>query len=136
MLEGIIYYQDRIYLVPSSSLKEKVLKKAHDSTLASHLGFFKTYRRLREKFSWKELKANVLKCVNECPTGQEKKVEHAHPAGLLHPFPIPEQKWESISMDFIIGLPKVFGKDCIFVELDRLTKLDHFFVVTTTFTVA
>ena len=63
-------------------------------------------------------------------------MEHSHPAGLLHPLPIPEQKWEGISMDFIIGLPKVLGKDCIFVVVDRLTKFDHLFVVTTTFIAA
>ena len=37
-------------------------------------------------------------------------------------------------MDFITGFPKVFGKDCIFVVVDRLTKFSHLFVVTTTFT--
>ena len=37
-------------------------------------------------------------------------------------------------MDFTTGLPKVFGKDCIFVVVDRLTKFDHLFFVTTTFT--
>ena len=39
-------------------------------------------------------------------------------------------------MDFIIGLPKVLGKDCIFVVVDRLTKFSHFFDVTTTFNAA
>ena len=33
VLEGIIYYKYRIYLVPGSSLKWKVLKRAHDSPL-------------------------------------------------------------------------------------------------------
>ena len=66
----------------------------------------------------------------------KNKVEHTHPTGLLHPLHIPVQKWESISMDFITGLPKVFGKDCIFVVVDWLTKFDHLFVVTGTFTAA
>ena len=101
VLEGIINYKDRIYLVPNSSLKEEILKKARDSPLAGHPGFFKTYRMLRERFSWKGLKADDLKYLNEWPTCQQNKVEHTHPAGLLHPLPIPEQKWESISMDFI-----------------------------------
>ena len=39
-------------------------------------------------------------------------------------------------MDFITGFPKVLGKDCIFVVVDRLTKFVHFFVITTTFTAA
>ena len=89
---------------------------------------------LREIFSWKDLKDDVIKYVNECPTCQQNKVEYTHPAGLLHPFPIPEQKWESISMDFITGFPKVFRKDFIFVVVDRLTFFSHFFVVTTIFT--
>eukprot|EP00253_Pinus_taeda_P006528 PITA_06528 len=52
----------------------------------------------------------------------------SHPTGLLQPLPIPKGKWESISMNFIIGLPKVQGKDCIFV-VDRLTKYTHLFAI-------
>ena len=32
-------------------------------------------------------------------------------------------------MDFITSLPKVNGKDCIFVVVDRLTKYTHFFAI-------
>jgi transposase InsO family protein len=34
-------------------------------------------------------------------------------------------------MDFITGFPKVQGKDCIFVVVDRLTKFSHFFSIAT-----
>ena len=91
---------------------------------------------LREIFSWKGLNADVAKYVNECTTCQQNKADHTHPSGLLHPLPIPAHKWESISMDFITGLPKVFGNDCIFVLVDRLTKFAHLFSVTTTFIAA
>jgi hypothetical protein len=57
------------------------------------------------------------------------------PLGLLHPLPIPEQKWESISMNFIIGLPKVQGKDCIYVVVDRLSKFSHFYAIPTHYSV-
>jgi hypothetical protein len=36
---------------------------------------------------------------------------------------------KSISMDFITGLPKVQGKDCIYVVVDRLTKFAHFYAI-------
>lgn len=39
-------------------------------------------------------------------------------------------------MDFITGLPRVQGKDCIYVVADRLTKFAHFFAISTRFTVA
>jgi hypothetical protein len=32
-------------------------------------------------------------------------------------------------MDFITGLPKVQGKDCIYVVVDRLTKFAHFYSI-------
>ena len=39
-------------------------------------------------------------------------------------------------MDFITGLPKSLGKDCIYVVVDRLTKFAHFFGVTSYFIAA
>lgn len=37
-------------------------------------------------------------------------------------------------MDFIIGLPKAQGKDCIMVVVDRLTKFAHIFTITIKYT--
>jgi len=65
----------------------------------------------------------------ECLTCQQNKVEQTFPASLLQPLPIPNQKWESILMDFIIGFSKVQGKDCIFVVVDRLTKYAYFYAI-------
>jgi hypothetical protein len=82
---------------------------------------------VRGRFSWKGLKKDVMRHISECVTCQQNKSEQTLPAGLLQPFPTLEQKWKSISMDFITGLPKAQGKDCIFVVVDRLTKFAHFF---------
>jgi len=36
-------------------------------------------------------------------------------------------------MDFISSLPKVYGKDCIFVVVDHLTKYAHFYAISITY---
>jgi hypothetical protein len=129
VMNDLIYYKDRIFLVPGSAFKAKILQAYHDSPMAGHQGINKTYRKVREMFSWKGLKEDVIKHIKEFTTCQEKKDEYMHLAGLLQPLPIPDHKWESISMDFITGLPKTQGKDCIFVVVDRLTKFTHFFAI-------
>jgi hypothetical protein len=136
VMDEVIYYKGRIYLVPNSQLRERVLQAAHDSPLSGHQGFRKTYMVVRERFTWKGLKEDVLQHVRECEACQRNKGELTHPAGLLQPLPIPEGKWESISMDFITGLPTVQGKDCIYVVVDRLTKFAHFFAIPTRYTAA
>jgi hypothetical protein len=52
---------------------------------------------------------------------------------LLQPLPIPEWKWEVVTMDFITGFPRN-GKqhDSIMVVVDKLTKVAHFIPLKTT----
>ncbi|GKB45595.1 putative reverse transcriptase domain-containing protein [Tanacetum coccineum] len=55
------------------------------------------------------------------------KVEHQRPSGLLEQPKIPEWKWDKITMDFIIKLPRSkSGHDSIWVIVDIHTKLAHF----------
>ena len=55
------------------------------------------------------------------------KAEHQRPVGSLQPLAIPEWKWEHITMDFVIGLPRTLGgNNAIWVIVDRLKKFAHF----------
>jgi transposase InsO family protein len=53
----------------------------------------------------------------------------------LQPLPIPEKKWEVITMDFITGLPIMNKKhDSIMMVIEKLTKVAHCVPVKTTHT--
>ena len=53
---------------------------------------------------------------------------------MLQPLEVPFWKWEEISMDFIVGLPKSSrGNDSIWVIVDRIIKVSHFIPVKTTY---
>ena len=93
VMTEVIYYKGLIFLVLGSQLKERVLHAAHDSPLSGHQGFRKTYMIVRERFTWKALKGDVLRYVQECEACQKNKGELTHPTGLLHPLPILEGKW-------------------------------------------
>jgi len=73
------------------------------------------------------MKKEIAEYVAKCAICQQVKVEHQQPAGELQPLPIPEWKWENITMDFVSGLPKSRkGHDAIWVIMDRLTKSSFF----------
>ncbi|WVZ52303.1 hypothetical protein U9M48_003376 [Paspalum notatum var. saurae] len=52
------------------------------------------------------MKRAVAEYVAICDTCQRVKAKHQRPAGLLQPLKVPEWKWEEITMDFIVGLPR------------------------------
>jgi hypothetical protein len=80
------------------------------------------------------LKRDVATHVALCDVCQRVKAEHQRPAGLLQPLKVPEWKWEEISMNFIVGLPRTRdGYDSIWVIVDRLTKVAHFIPVKTNY---
>jgi hypothetical protein len=58
------------------------------------------------------------------------KVDHRHRTGMLQPLPIPEKKWEVVTMDFITKLPRTTSQhDSIMVVVETLTKAAHFFPI-------
>jgi len=66
VVDDIIFYKDKIYLVHESKIKEKILQATHDTPLVGHPEYFKTSKQIREIFSWKGLNDDVLRHVREC----------------------------------------------------------------------
>lgn len=110
-----------------SDIRLSLLHDAHDSCIAGHLGFDKTYDNLRRIVYWPKIAKDTRQYIQTCEICQRGKPSHQRPAGLLHPLPIPEQRWDTVTMDFIVGLPVTpLQHDSITVFVDKLSKQVHF----------
>ncbi|KAL0352122.1 UNVERIFIED_CONTAM: Transposon Ty3-G Gag-Pol polyprotein [Sesamum calycinum] len=72
------------------------------------------------------MEEDVEDYVRTCLVCQLDKVEKKKEAWLLPPLPIPEGSWQSVSIDFISGFPKVNSMASIFVVVDRFFKYGIF----------
>jgi hypothetical protein len=90
--QGTIWFKDRICVLDIESLRETILKEAHDSDYSIHPGSTKMYQDLKQKYWWYGLKRDVAAHVAMCDVCQRVKAEHQRPARLLHPLKIPEWK--------------------------------------------
>ena len=108
----------------SDALKQLIMSECHDVPTSGHLGYKKTLERVRSGFQWRGMAKDVQSYCASCPTCMASKAGTQKPLGLLKPLPVPEQKWASVAMDFVVGLPKTQqGYDALFVVTDRLTKM-------------
>jgi hypothetical protein len=94
------------------------------------------YQDLKQHCWWTKMKIEIARYVAKCDTCRCVKAIHMKTAGPLQSLPIPTWKWEDISVDFIVGLPRTTkGFDSIWVIVDRLTKIAHFLPVKTSYPV-
>jgi hypothetical protein len=113
----------QLYIPDVGSLRQDLLHEHHDSILAGHFGVDKTVKLMLRHYYWPSLMRDVKHYVKTCPSCALGKSSTQKPAGLLQPLPIPEKRFETITMDFVTALPETpSGHDAIMIMVDKLTK--------------
>ncbi|KAA0026228.1 ty3-gypsy retrotransposon protein [Cucumis melo var. makuwa] len=132
---GGLLFERRLCVPAYSAVKTELLTEAHSSPFSMHLDSTKMYQDLKRVCWWHNMKREVAEFVSKCLVCQQVKAPRQKPAGLLQPLSVLEWKWENVSMNFIIGLPRTLrGFTMIWIVVDRLTKSEHFIPGKSTYT--
>nr|KYP42496.1 Retrotransposable element Tf2 [Cajanus cajan] len=124
--DGELRRKRRLVVGKDDALRQDILLYFHASAVAGHSGRNATLQRLKSAVYWKGMSKDVRSFVQKCGVCQKCNYETKASPGLLQPLPIPDRVWQHITMDFVEGLPNSFGKQVIFVVVDRLSKTAHF----------
>ena len=120
--DGLLLFQDRIVVPDLPAVKTQLIKECHDPIIRGHRAAAQTYLHLRQHFYWRKMHSDVQSYVSSCPSCQRNKYPTTAPQGLLNPLPIPDRKWDSVSMDFIKMPTSKRKNNTVFVVVDRLSK--------------
>ena len=117
-----LLFDNRIYIPSAGNLRTCIFQYNHDHILARHFGQNKTLELVCHGYSWPSLCANIQQFCKSCVTCMRFKLQHHKLYRSFKQLPIPEQPWNSISMDFIEKLPLSSRFDTILVIVNWLTK--------------
>ncbi|UYV68394.1 hypothetical protein LAZ67_5004196 [Cordylochernes scorpioides] len=101
-VKGILYRKNYdptgqpLLLVVRRHLRMEILSDLHDAPTAGHLGFAKTYDRVKRRFYWPGLYRSVKRCVGHCQDCQRRKGVPQLPPGYLKPIPPPDSPFQKI----------------------------------------
>jgi hypothetical protein len=116
---GFWFIDDCLFVPKVKHVCELLFRIAHDQL--GHFSSTKSYHALRESFYWPNMRRDLENTyIPTCAECQRNKSQTTKPLGSLHPLPIPDQRCDSIAMDFIGPLPLDEGDDCILTITDRL----------------
>lgn len=117
--DGLWFLGSRLIVPGGCGAREYIFQLTHDTL--GHFGFFKSYETIRNSYFWpgmrKDLEEGYIPSCAEC---LRNKSSTSKPSGPLHPLPIPDERCESVAMDFIGPLPLDNGFDYILTITDRL----------------
>ncbi|GKB42170.1 putative reverse transcriptase domain-containing protein [Tanacetum coccineum] len=104
--DGTLCFNVRSWLPCYGDLRTVIMHESYKSKYSIHPGSDKMYQDMKKLYWWPNIKANIATYVSKCLTCAKVKAEHQRPSGLLVQPDIPQWKWDNITMDFIMKLPK------------------------------
>lgn len=103
--------------------KQEIWKINHDSEETGHFGFKEIIWKVAEIVFWDSMRKDTARYVQECPVCQKER--EYRKTGLGGEVRRPENVWKQVSIDYITKLPRIKGKDSIFVIQDQLSGMIH-----------
>ncbi|RWS22621.1 integrase core domain protein-like protein, partial [Leptotrombidium deliense] len=95
----------RYRLCAPAAIRKAVIESYHDDIISGHLGFTKSYYKIKLKYFWPKMRHHIKHHILSCASCQTRKGICDRPAGNLQPIR-PKNIYETVGIDVLGRFPK------------------------------
>ena len=124
--KGVLWFRGKIYVPQNADLRRRVVSLCHDTKVAGHPGCWKMLKLVSRNYWWPQMSRYIRQYVSTCDLCLRTKPIRQAPVGELHPLQIPDSRWNTLSVDFVVELPFSSRYDAVITVVDSVSKRAHF----------
>ena len=126
---GIVTFNNQIYVPINKKLRRDIMIAHHNGILAGHRGQHATVDLVKKAYWWPGMRGDISSYVAACPVCMRAKPQSKALATTLSPHDAPPEPWHTISLDLVGPLPLSNGYDTVLTIVNKLTKYTYFIPV-------
>jgi len=133
-IDGLLQFREKIYIPQSPDLRRQIVALCHDTHIAGHPGRWKTLELVSRNYWWPQISRYIGQYVSTCDLYLWTKPWRHSPVGELQPLSVPDARWDTLSVDFVVELLESSGHDAVMTVVNSISKRVHFVLTHTTVT--
>jgi hypothetical protein len=120
--DGIIFYNDKIYVPDDAKLRKDILRARRNTPAAGHPGSMRMKEYIERDYGWPRLYKDVAQYIAGCNECQCTKIDRTKRQAPLRPHNVPARPFKVVAADFIGPLTESGGFNFICVITCILSK--------------
>ncbi len=124
VLNEVLWKDDRLWV--SQSMIILLIREAHDLLISDHSDMNRMLNLLRRSYCWSKMRMMIKHYIQNCYICCRSKALRDQINELLKSLLILKQRWQNISLDFIIDLSESDESNAILIVINRLSKKRHY----------
>lgn len=101
----IVICKKFIEFIEDAEVIHKIIKEMHETPFSGHPGVTRTYKRIKEKYSWNNMKKTIKAYIRKCNSCQTKKLTRKKTKVPMEITTTSQEPFEKIFLDIVGPLP-------------------------------